>query len=100
MYDLGWSILEKLGIHELVRYAFEVFVDGGNFLVDPLYLCFEIHVLTQTINERGYPGLSAIKPPFIDDTVTILSADGETRKTISIIKAFWSAVPLSSPSII
>jgi outer membrane protein assembly factor BamB len=51
----------------------------------------EIHVLTQAINERGYPGLPAIKPPFIEDTVTILSANGKTRKTVSIIKAFLAS---------
>jgi hypothetical protein len=48
----------------------------------------EIYVLTQTINERGYPGLAGIKPPFIDDAVTILSANGEKRKSVSIVRAF------------
>lgn len=48
----------------------------------------EIYVLTQTINDRGYPGLASIQPPFIDDTVTIVSANGEKRKAVSIVKAF------------
>ncbi len=48
----------------------------------------EIYVLTQSIRESNYPGLSRINPPFIDDAVTILSAGGEKRKDISILAAF------------
>jgi hypothetical protein len=48
----------------------------------------EIYVLTQTINERGYRGLAGINPPFIEDMLTILSANGEKRKAISIVSAF------------
>ena len=51
----------------------------------------EIYVLTQSISERGYPGLPRINPPFIDDKVTILSADGEKRKEISILAAFLAS---------
>lgn len=51
----------------------------------------EIYVLTQTINEDGYPGLADITPPFIDDTLTILSASGEKRKAISIVRAFLNS---------
>ncbi len=48
----------------------------------------EIYVLTQSIRDNGYPGISRINPPFIDDTVTILSGSGAKRKEISILAAF------------
>lgn len=51
----------------------------------------EVYVLTQTINETGYPGAPRIKPPFIDDKLAILSPDGETRKEISILEAFLAS---------
>ncbi|UCH75879.1 MAG: PQQ-binding-like beta-propeller repeat protein [Rhodospirillales bacterium] len=51
----------------------------------------EIYVLTQTINEQGYPGLAGVTPPFIDDAVTILSANGEKRRSISILAAFLNS---------
>jgi len=48
----------------------------------------DIYALTQAINESGYSGLPRIKPPFIDDKVAVLTADGEKRKEISILAAF------------
>jgi outer membrane protein assembly factor BamB len=51
----------------------------------------EIYVLIQKINESGYPGVGRIKPPFIDDKIAVLSADGEKRKEISIIAAFLAS---------
>lgn len=50
-----------------------------------------IYVLTQSIRESGYSGIPRIKPPFIDDKVTILSADGTKRKDISILSAFLAS---------
>lgn len=51
----------------------------------------EIFVLTQSINENTYPGVPRIKPPFIDDKVAVLSANGEWRKEISILAAFLAS---------
>ena len=48
----------------------------------------EIYVLTQSISEINQPGLPHIEPPFIDDKVTIVSAEGAKRKEISILAAF------------
>lgn len=48
----------------------------------------EIYVLTQTIAENAYPGLESVRPPFIDDMVTELSADGKKLKDVSILRAF------------
>jgi len=51
----------------------------------------DIYVLTQAINEIGYAGLPHVKPPFIDDRLTILTADGEKKKEISILAAFLAS---------
>ncbi len=48
----------------------------------------EIYTLGQRINEQGYPGYARLKPPFIDDSVVVLSPGGEKLKEIFIVEAF------------
>ncbi len=51
----------------------------------------EIYTLGQEINETGYEDYPALRPPFIDDSVLIVSADGKVEKEFSIIKAFLNS---------
>lgn len=51
----------------------------------------DIYLLGQFINETGYAGYPELVPPFIDDTIVILSPDGEVRKELSIVEAFLNS---------
>jgi hypothetical protein len=48
----------------------------------------DIYVLNQRINRTGYAGIPDIEPPFIDDMVTAMAADGTKIKDISLVQAF------------
>lgn len=48
----------------------------------------EIYVLGQLINKKGYAGYPALVPPFIDDTMLIVTPDGAVQKKLSIVQAF------------
>jgi len=51
----------------------------------------DIYVLSQRINETGYPGYRELPPPFIDDMVTAVAPDGTKIKDIPILKAFLNS---------
>lgn len=51
----------------------------------------EIYVLTQSIRETAYPGLSRIQPPFLEDKIAILSPEGGKRNEISVLAAFLNS---------
>jgi len=51
----------------------------------------DIYVLGQLVNETGYADYPALKPPFIDDTIVMLSPDGKAKKELSILKAFLNS---------
>lgn len=51
----------------------------------------EIYLLGQSVNETGYASYPELKPPFIDDTVMVVSPDGAVRKELSIIQAFLNS---------
>ena len=51
----------------------------------------EIFLLTQEVRKQPYPVLHSLKPPFIDDMVTVISAEGEPQQEISIIEAFLNS---------
>lgn len=46
-----------------------------------------IYTLIHRINDEGIPGIPGVQPPFIDDSIAVLSADGEELKKISITEA-------------
>ena len=51
----------------------------------------DIYVLGQFINETGYADYPELAPPFIDDTIVMLSPDGKAKKELSILKAFLNS---------
>ena len=51
----------------------------------------DIYVLGQFINEKGYGAYEGLKPPFIDDTILILSPDGKLKQELSIVEAFLNS---------
>lgn len=51
----------------------------------------EIYALNQRINTAGYAGYPELEPPFIDDLVTAITADGTKIKDISILQAFLNS---------
>jgi len=51
----------------------------------------DIYLLGQSINERGYADYPRLKPPFVDDTVMIVSADGAVKKSLPIFEAFLNS---------
>lgn len=51
----------------------------------------DIYVLGQFINETGYEAYEGLKPPFIDDTILILSPDGKVKQELSIVEAFLNS---------
>ena len=51
----------------------------------------EIYLLGQRINEKGYADYPELAPPFIDDTIMVVSPDGAVKKELPIIRAFLNS---------
>lgn len=50
-----------------------------------------IYTLGSRINETGYAGYPSLKPPFIDDSVMVVTADGKVEKEIFLLPAFLNS---------
>jgi len=50
-----------------------------------------IYVPTHRINDTGYTALPGLTPPFLDDSVTIISGNGKKIRDVPIIEAFLNS---------
>lgn len=50
-----------------------------------------IYAIGQRINEQGYRGYARLKPPFIDDSIVLISPDGKKLKEIFVAGAFLNS---------
>ena len=48
----------------------------------------QVYALTHRINSAGYPALSGLKPPILEDMVVVIAPDGTKTKEIPVVEAF------------
>jgi len=51
----------------------------------------DIYLLGQSINKKGYANFPKLVPPFIDDTIMVVSPGGQVEKELSIVQAFLNS---------
>lgn len=51
----------------------------------------DIYLIGQSVNKKGYAGYPELVAPFIDDTIMVVSPDGEVLKELSVIEAFLNS---------
>ena len=83
-YGLGLAKLDKDSnviwkLDENVHHDIAVAPNGG------------IYLLGQSVNEKGYADYPELTPPFIDDTIMVVSPDGAVRKELSVVQAFLNS---------